>query len=240
MSESGARVLFVLTSTSTMGEGGHRTGVWLEEFTVPYYAVRDAGFAAEIVTTAGGPVPFDPRSTGEASEEIPENTRFRADSGLQAVLKASRSIEQVIFGDYAAIFLPGGHGTMWDLPSSTALARAVGEIFAAGRPVAAVCHGPAGLVGARAPDGKPLVAGRWVAAFTTEEEVAVGLKDVVPFLLDERLAALGARLVNGRNFTPTAVVDGNLITGQNPQSALDTAALLLAALRRPNGKGAPT
>lgn len=239
MSEPEQTILFVLTSTSAM-EGGHATGAWLEEFTVPYYAIRDAGFTADVVTTAGGAVPFDPRSTGDESGEIAENRRFRSDAELQAVVRSTRSVEQVPFGEYAGIFLPGGHGTMWDLPNSTALARGVSEMFAAGKPVAAVCHGPAGLVSATAPDGRPLVAGRWVAAFTTDEEVAVGLKDAVPFLLDERLAALGARLVKGRNFVPTAVVDGNLITGQNPQSALDTAALLLAALRRAKDKGKTT
>lgn len=224
-------VLFVLTSTKTMGAGGKPTGAWLEEFTVPYYAIRDGGFAAGIATTAGGAVPFDPRSTERGSSEVPENRRFRADPELQAVIQTTLSVAQVGFGDYVAIFLPGGHGTMWDFPNSAALARGVSEIFAAGKPVAAVCHGPAGLVSATAPNGRPLVANRWVSAFTTKEEVAVGLKEAVPFLLDERLASLGARIVKGRNFATTAVVDGKLITGQNPNSARASAALLIAALR---------
>jgi putative intracellular protease/amidase len=224
-------VLFVLTSTKTMGEGGKPTGAWLEEFTVPYYAIRDAGLPADIATTAGGAVPFDPRSTEGASAKVPENIRFRSDPELQAAIRTTPSVEQVRFGDYAAIFLPGGHGTMWDFPNSAALGCGVSDIFAAGKTVAAVCHGPAGLVGAIAPDGRPLVAGRWVSAFTTEEEVALGLKKAVPFLLDERLASLGARIVKGGNFATTAVVDGRLITGQNPKSARATAALLIAGLR---------
>ena len=231
MAQSQKAVLFVLTSTKTIGASGKPTGAWLEEFTVPYYAIRDAGFAASIATTAGGAVPFDPRSTENGSVDVPENTRFRTDAELQAAVQTTSPVEQVRFGDYAAIFLPGGHGTMWDFPNSAALARGVSDIFAAGKPVAAVCHGPAGLVCATAPDGRPLVANRWVSAFTTKEEVAVGLKEAVPFLLDERLASLGARVVKGRNFATTAVVDGRLITGQNPQSARATAALLIAALR---------
>jgi len=176
-------------------------------------------------------VPFDPRSTEEGSAEVPENRRFRSNPELQAAVQTTPSMEQVRFDHYAAVFLPGGHGTMWDFPSSAALARGVSEIFAGGKPVAAVCHGPVGLVGATAPDGRPLVANRWVSAFTTDEEVAVGLKEAVPFLLDARLASLGARIVKGDNFATTAVVDGRLITGQNPNSARATAALLIAALR---------
>jgi putative intracellular protease/amidase len=231
MAQSQKAVLFVLTSTKTMGVSGKPTGAWLEEFTVPYYAIRDAGFVTSVATTAGGAVPFDPRSTESGSVDVPENMRFRTDAELHTAVQTTPSVEQVRFDDYAAIFLPGGHGTMWDFPNSTALARGVSDIFAAGKPVAAVCHGPAGLVRATAPDGRPLVANRWASAFTTKEEVAVGLKEVVPFLLDERLASLGARVVKGRNFATTAVVDGRLITGQNPQSARATAALLIAALR---------
>jgi putative intracellular protease/amidase len=231
MAQSQKAVLFVLTSTKTMGVSGKPTGAWLEEFTIPYYAIRDAGFVTSVATTAGGAVPFDPRSTESGSVDVPENMRFRTDAELHTTVQTTPSVEQVRFDDYAAIFLPGGHGTMWDFPNSTALARGVSDIFAAGKPVAAVCHGPAGLVRATAPDGRPLVANRWASAFTTKEEVAVGLKEVVPFLLDERLASLGARVVKGRNFATTAVVDGRLITGQNPQSARATAALLIAALR---------
>jgi putative intracellular protease/amidase len=231
MVQSQQTVLFVLTSTKAMGAAEKPTGAWLEEFTVPYYAIRGAGLLADIATIAGGAVPFDPRSTEEGSAELPENRRFRSDPELQAAIQRTSSVEQTRFADYAAIFLPGGHGTMWDFPHSAALARVVSDIFAADKPVAAVCHGAAGLVSATARDGRPLVANRWVSAFTTEEEVALGLKKAVPFLLDERLASLGARIVKGGNFVTTAVVDGRLITGQNPKSARATAALLIAALR---------
>jgi putative intracellular protease/amidase len=229
------RILFVLTSTDTMGETGEPTGLWLEEFTVPYFAVYDAGYEIDVVSTAGGGVPIDPRSLSGESDEIAENQRYRSGAALQKILQWTRSVGEIRFEDYCAVFLPGGHGTMWDLPRSLPLARGIADLFTLGRIVAAVCHGPAGLLGARLPDGSPLVGGRWVAAFTSEEESAVGLKDKVPFLLDEALVAAGARLVKGEPFAPTAVAHGNLITGQNPQSARLTAGLLVAALR---GQGA--
>lgn len=227
------KVLFVLTSTATMGVGGKPTGLWLEEFTIPYFAIHDAGYSIDIVSTAGGAVPIDPRSVGgESARQLAENGRYLNDPQLVAALAETPLVEEVRFGDYAAVFLPGGHGTMWDLPKSQTLADGVVELFTAGKPVAAVCHGPAGLVGATLPDGRPLVAGRYVSAFTTEEEVAVGLRNAVPFLLDARLAELGAHLVKGEPFKPTAVENGNLITGQNPQSARAAAALLVAELKQ--------
>ncbi len=222
------RILFVLTSSDTLGESGEPTGLWLDEFTVPYYALRDAGFQVDVVSIRGGRVPIDPRSAEDTS--ITANRRYQADAETQAVVEATPSIEEVDFADYAALFLPGGHGTMWDLPESTTLAAGVAALYAAGKPVAAVCHGPAGLVGAQGPDGQPLVRGKRVSAFTTREEEAVGLEKVVPFLLDRRLEALGAELVRGEPFTETAVADGNLITGQNPQSAGKVARLLRDAL----------
>ena len=228
-----ARILFVVTSTATMGEGGDATGLWLEEFTVPYVALTDAAQSIEVVSTVGGVVPIDPRSLTDEAFEIPENRRYRDDPALQRLLHATRPVDRVRFAEYDTIFLPGGHGTMWDLPHCQPLAGGIGEMLTAGKPVAAVCHGPSGLLGAKLWDGRPAVAGRWVAAFTTEEEIAVGLRSKVPFLLDEKLVALGARVIKGEPFVPLAVAHANLITGQNPQSAREVAGLVLAALRRP-------
>ncbi len=226
------RILFVLTSTTRMGDGGEPTGLWLDEFTVPYFAIRDVGHHVDVVSTAGGAVPIDPRSMSGEAAQVPENRRYQSEPELVAMLRSTLSVQQVSFTDYNAIFLPGGHGTMWDLPDNRVLARGISDMFMAGKPVAAVCHGPAGLIGATLPNGRPLVAGRWVTAFTTEEERSVGLQDKIPFLLDEKLAALGARLVKGAPFTPVAVVQENLITGQNPQSAREAAGIVIAALQR--------
>lgn len=225
-------VLFVATSTARAGEHGQPTGLWLEELSVPYLALRNAGHVVDVVSIAGGPVPIDPRSTGGEQDQVPENRRFRDDPKLASILHDTRPVSAVRFLDYAGIFLPGGHGTMWDFPNHQVLAQGISALFAAGRPVAAVCHGPSGLIGATRPDGRPLVTDRWIAAFTTEEEAVVAMQDKVPFLLDERLASLGARLVKGDAFKPMAVAHDHLITGQNPISARDTAALLIAALQR--------
>jgi len=224
------KILMALTSSATMGASGEPTGLWLEEFTEPYYALRDAGFEVTVVSTAGGAVPLDPRSLGEDAEKVEANIRFHDDGALRAALSDTPALADVNALLYDAIFLPGGHGTMWDLPESDKLAADVSALHAVGKPVAAVCHGPAGLVRATTPEGEPLVKGRRVSAFLTEEEELVGLKEQVPFLLDERLEALGATLVRGEPFTETAVADGGLFTGQNPQSAAKVAELLIGAL----------
>jgi putative intracellular protease/amidase len=224
------KILFVLTSAATMGDSDKPTGLWLEDFTEPYYALRDGGYDIDVVSIAGGKVPLDPASLG--GDETPQSDqRFNEDPQARGILENTRSVDQVDFGAYDAVFLPGGHGTMWDLPGSAALARGVEQLYAAGKPVAAVCHGPAGLVSAKGPDGRPLVAGKRVSAFTEAEEDAVKLKDKIPFLLDQRLRELGAEVVEAPPFQEMAVADGHLITGQNPQSAAKTAELLMGLLK---------
>lgn len=132
---------------------------------------------------------------------------------------------------YSAVFLPGGHGTMWDLPESESLASLIGQAWGAGKVVAAVCHGPAGLVNARDENGKPLVAGRRVAAFTNTEEIAANMDKAVPFARETRIRELGAYYESGPDFQPFAVCDGRLVTGQNPASSEKVAELVLQALR---------
>ncbi len=232
MSQINKKILMVLTLSATMGGSDEPTGLWLEEFTEPYYALLDAGFDVTVVSTAGGAVPLDPRSLGEDAEKNEANIRYHDDGATRDTLSDSPALADVTAFEYDAIFLPGGHGTMWDLPESDKLASDVSALNAAGKPVAAVCHGPAGLVGATTPDGEPLVKGKRVSAFLTEEEELVGLREQIPFLLDERLESLGATLVKGEPFTETAVADGGLITGQNPQAAAKVAELLITALNR--------
>ena len=154
MANSAQKILFVLTSSATMGTGGKPTGAWLEEFTVPYYFIRDAGLATDVATTAGGAVPFDPRSSGEGSTEIVENRRFDSDIKLKALVKSTPSVEQVRFGNYAAIFLPGGHGTMWDLPNSIALLAASARCSRPASRWRRYVTAQPGLVSATAPDGQ--------------------------------------------------------------------------------------
>jgi len=223
------KVLFVLTSHSVLGNTGRSTGVFLEELAVPYWYLLDRGHAVRFASIAGGEVPIDPGSR-EPSQLSPAIERFLGDEQAMAALRDTPAVETCSIEDFDALYLPGGHGTMWDLPSSPVLARLVGDAFEAGRVVAAVCHGPAGLVGAKLADGRPLVAGRRVAAFTDEEEAAVGLADVVPFLLEQRLRELGADVAVAAKFTSNVVRDGRLVTGQNPQSSEAIAAALAAAM----------
>lgn len=221
-------ILIVTTSHDRIGETGKPTGVWLEELAAPYFLFRDAGAEVTIASVAGGRVPVDPSSV--AGEQSPSVARFAADTVAQAAIAASPAVATLDLAAYDAVFLPGGHGTVWDLPQSEALATGLGAAFAAGKVVAAVCHGPAGLVNVVGPDGQPLVSGRRVAGFTNTEEVKAGLDTTVPFLLEDRLRALGGRYEKGEDFTSFAVADGRLVTGQNPQSSEAVARLVLEAL----------
>ncbi len=222
-------ILIVTTSHGAIGNTGKRTGLWLEELTTPYYIFRDAGAAVTIASIKGGAVPIDPRS--EEGDLPASAKRFRADPEAKRAFGTTLPINAVDVSPYDAIFLPGGHGTMWDLPESRDLAVRVAQAYEAGKVVAAVCHGPAGLVGAKRADGSPLVAGKRVSAFTNEEEEAAGLTKAVPFLLETRLAELGAHVETGPRFQPLAIRDGQLVTGQNPASAEKVAELVLSALR---------
>jgi putative intracellular protease/amidase len=223
-------ILFIVTSHGMLGDTGHPTGVWLEELTTPYYALTDAGYTVEVASIKGGAVPVDPRSLEE--ETLPPSVqRYQKDDVLQKKLSSTPGIAAIDEKNYAAVFLPGGHGTMWDLPYNPRLAEIVSKTYEAGKPVAAVCHGPAGLVGVKLSDGNYLVNGKKIATFTNEEEEAVGLTEKVPFLLESKLKEQGAIVQKVENFKPFAVRDGLLITGQNPPSSEKVASLLMEALK---------
>ena len=224
------RVLMIITSHARMGEGGKPTGVWAEELATPYYALKDAGVQVDLASPKGGPVPFDPGSVKPAGQNPAEVDRLLSDEAAQAQLSKTAPAVQVDGAAYDAIFLPGGHGTMWDLPVDDGVRRAVEAAHAAGRVIAAVCHGPAGLVSARASNGESIVAGKRVNAFTDEEETAAGLDKIVPFMLESRLRELGGRFERGPMWGAYAVRDGQLITGQNPASSKLVAEKVLEAL----------
>ncbi|MET4897819.1 type 1 glutamine amidotransferase domain-containing protein [Sphingomonadaceae bacterium jetA1] len=225
------RILMVTTSADRMIPGTEPTGVWLEELTTPYYAFRDAGAEVTLASIKGGAVPIDQRSVNADGENDASVERYLKDEALKAEVAATPVFTAIDPSGYDALFLPGGHGTMFDYPVSEELARLVERFDRAGKIVAAVCHGPAGLVSAKKADGTPLVAGRRVAGFTDSEEHAVGLAEAVPFLLEARLKALGADHEGGPDFMPFALRDGNLVTGQNPASATRTAELVMEALQ---------
>lgn len=226
------KILFVVTSAATMGTSGEPTGLWFEELATPYYAFIDAGAEVDIVSIAGGAAPIDPRSKKPIGENPASVDRFLRDPKASAKIADTKPIAAIDASQYDAVFLPGGHGTMWDLPASTALADTVVETLNRGAVVAAVCHGPAGLVSAKFADGKPVVAGKRVAAFTNSEEVAAKLDKTVPFFLEDRLRELGAKVQTAPDFQPLALRDGNLVTGQNPASSAKVAELVLQALEQ--------
>jgi putative intracellular protease/amidase len=224
------KILMILTSQATMGDDPRPTGVWFEELTTPYYAFIDAGVHVDIASIAGGKIPIDPHSLAVAGKNPPSVERFLKDPVAMRKIEASMRIDGMTTNSYAAIFLPGGHGTMWDLPASTHLADLLSAAWTDGKVVSAVCHGPAGLLKVKDTTGQPLVAGRRVAAFTNSEEMAAGLSDKVPFLLESRFRGLGARYESGPDFQPFAIRDGKLVTGQNPASSIDVAHLVLQAI----------
>lgn len=212
-------VLILTTSNGVKGDTGDKTGFHWEELTTPYYRFREAGYEVTFGSVKGGRPPADPSS--ETPESMTDSVKkFQADDAAMTALGKSLPIDQINAGDYDAIFLPGGHGTMWDLAQTDAVGTLIGKAYDNGAIVGAVCHGPAGLVGAKTADGQPLVKGRRVNSFTDAEEEAVGQTDVVPYLLESKLRELGGLFEgNEDNFEPYVVADGRLVTGQNPPSS---------------------
>jgi putative intracellular protease/amidase len=224
------KILIVLTSHDQLGDTGKKTGFWLEEFAAPYYVLKDAGAAIAVASPKGGLPPLDPKS------EVPEfqtelTQRFRTDTAAQAELANTKKLADVSADDFDAVFYPGGHGPMWDMPDN-ATSIALIEAFAkSDKPVGAVCHAPVALVNVRGKDGEYLVKGKRVTGFTNAEEEAVGLSAIVPFLLEDRLKERGSLYSKTANWISYVQVDGRLVTGQNPASSGSAAEELLKLLR---------
>lgn len=222
------RILMVLTSHDVLGDTGRKTGFWLEEFAAPYYVFTDAGGDVVLASPKGGQPPIDPKSDDPANQ-TPAMTRFKRDSATQKALANTVKLEDVSEKDFDTIFYSGGHGPMWDLtgnPTSIALIEA---FWKAGKPVAAVCHAP-GVFHKVTIDGEPFVKGKRVTGFTNTEEEEVQLTHVVPFLVEDELRRLGGIFEKTDNWLPFAVVDGRLVTGQNPASSTAGATELLRLL----------
>ncbi|ACV57675.1 ThiJ/PfpI domain protein [Alicyclobacillus acidocaldarius subsp. acidocaldarius DSM 446] len=215
------KVLMVVTSADKMTDG-HPTGLWLSEFAEPYTEFKQAGYEVTVASPRGGQAPIDERSV--------QNGELNQWPEAVEILKQTIPLSQVSASDYDAIFLPGGHGTMFDFPDSAELQALIRTFAESGKVVAAVCHGPAGLVNVRLSNGDPLVKGKRVTAFTDEEERAVKLDDKVPFMLETRLRELGAQFVAQPMWSDHVERDGNLITGQNPQSGISAAKAVIQAL----------
>ncbi len=208
------RVLIVLTSHDTLGNTGKETGFYLPEVTHPLVIFEAAGFEVDYVSPKGGKAPMS-----GVDLQDPLNKAFLDDPAKVTQVETTLTPAQVDPARYNAIFYVGGHGTMWDFPNDESLAQIAAAIYEQGGIVGAVCHGPAGLVNIRLSEGTYLVAGKNVTSFTNEEEVAVELNQVVPFLLESKLIEQGATHRKAANFQANVIVDDRLVTGQNPASA---------------------
>ncbi|MFT4225057.1 type 1 glutamine amidotransferase domain-containing protein [Micropruina sp.] len=221
---STARVLLVLTSHDDLG-GIRKTGFYIDEAAEPWQVFTAAGYTVDFASVQGGVPPQDGRRIGD-----PVQDEFLNDPQVARLLAHTPALADVDAAGYDAVFYVGGHGTMWDFPTSPDVARVGREVYQSGGVVAAVCHGPAALLNLTLADGTHLVDGRRVTGFSNAEEEAVGLTEVVPFLLAEEMSARGATHVAAPNFTENVVVDGRLVTGQNPQSAAGAAREVVAVL----------
>ena len=225
------KILLVLTSHGQLGNTGKPTGFWLEELAAPYYVFKDAGVELLLASPKGGQPPLDPKSD-EPDAQTDATRRFRADREAMHALASTTPLASVNADDFDAVFYPGGHGPLWDLAESRESRALIESTLAAGKPVAAVCHAPGVLRHVHAADGTSLVKGKRVTGFANSEEAAVGLTQVVPFLVEDMLKANGGEYSKGADWQSHVVTDGLLVTGQNPASSADGAKALLQVLRR--------
>jgi putative intracellular protease/amidase len=222
-------VLIVLTSHAELGNTGEKTGFWLEEFASPYYRLKDAGLTLTLASPKGGQPPLDPKSD-QADFHTNATRRFDTDSAAQAKLANTAKLADINADDFDAVFYAGGHGPLWDLYDDSQSIALIERLIATNKPVAVVCHACAVLLNAKDQDGHPLVKGKQVTGFSNSEEAAVGLTDVVPYLLEDQLVAMGGLYQQAEDWNPLVVVDGLIITGQNPASSDGVAEALLKAI----------
>jgi len=223
------KILMVLTSHDQLGDTGQQTGFWLEEFAAPYYVFKGAGAQITLASPKGGQPPLDPKSSDPLAQTA-ATLRFDADLEARAALANTLTLDDVRAENYDALFYPGGHGPLWDLAVDPRSAALIERFQALGKPVGAVCHAPAVLRNVRGADGEPLVKGKRVTGFSNSEEAAVGLGDVVPFLVEDMLKANGGQYSCAADWRSHVAVDGLLVTGQNPASSEASAEALLKLL----------
>ncbi|WP_457108770.1 type 1 glutamine amidotransferase domain-containing protein [Methylobacterium sp. P5_C11] len=225
------KILMVLTSHEQLGDTGRKTGFWLEELAAPYYVFKDAGAEVVLASPKGGRPPLDPKSN-EPGFQTDLTRRFEADREANAVLSDTARLDGVTHEGFDAVFYPGGHGPLWDLAEDPTSVRLIETTLQAGKPVTLVCHAPGVLRHAKSPNGRSIVEGKAVTGFTNTEEEAVGLTEVVPFLVEDELKRNGGAFSKGGDWEPYVVGDGLLITGQNPASSGPAAERLLDLLAR--------
>ena len=226
------KVLIVLTSHDELGDTGRKTGFWLEELAAPYYRFTEAGAQVVLASPQGGQPPLDPASN-EPDFQTEQTRRFEADPDALAAVANTVRLDSVSVDDVDAVFYTGGHGPLWDLAEDADSVRLIESTLRAGKPLTLVCHAPGVLRHAVDGNGAPLVQGRTVTGFTNSEEEAVGLTDVVPFLVEDELTKLGGVYLKGDDWQPYVVRDGLLITGQNPASSAPAADALIELVGKP-------
>jgi putative intracellular protease/amidase/predicted enzyme related to lactoylglutathione lyase len=219
------KIVMVLTSHDKLGNTGRPTGFWLEEFAAPYFVFRDAGVELTLASPKGGQPPLDPKS------DLPENqtpamARFKKNKTAQEALANTAKLSSVKSEDFDTVFYPGGHGPMWDLAEDPVSIALLESFYNSGKPIALVCHSP-GVLRHVTYKGEPLVKGKRVTGFTNGEEEEMKLTKVVPFLVEDELLRLGAVFEKKANWQPFSIVDGRLVTGQNPASSTSAAKALL-------------
>ncbi|CDM58936.1 MULTISPECIES: type 1 glutamine amidotransferase domain-containing protein [Rhizobium] len=222
------KILMVLTSHDQLGNTGKLTGFWLEEFAAPYYVFKDAGAEITLASPKGGQPPIDPKSD-EPANQTEAMARFKGDPAAQKELANTVMLSDVKADGFDTVFYPGGHGPMWDLVNDRNSIALIESFYNAGKPVAAVCHAP-GVLRKVTYQGQPLVKGKRVTGFANSEEEAVHLTEVVPFLVEDELKRLGGHYEKAGDWADFTIVDGRLITGQNPASSTSAAKKLLKLL----------
>lgn len=222
------KILVVLTSHEDLGNTGKKTGFWTEELAAPYYALADQGAEITLASPKGGQPPIDPKSE-DPSAQTDATRRMAEDKELLAQLSNTKKLSEINPADYDAVFYPGGHGPLWDLAEDSTSQQLIVDFYKADKPVAFVCHAPGVLRHVKI-DGEYLVNGKNVTGFTNTEEEAVQLTDIVPFLVEDMLKENGGNYSKIGDWSPYAVVDGKLITGQNPASSEKVAEELLKML----------
>jgi putative intracellular protease/amidase len=222
------KILMVLTSHDQLGNTGRKTGFWLEEFAAPYFVFRDAGVDLTLASPKGGQPPVDPKSD-MPENQTPAMERFKKDLAAQKALANTAKLADMKAEDFDTVFYVGGHGPLWDLAESPVSIALLESFYNSGKPIALVCHSP-GVLRHVKYQGEPLVKGKRVTGFTNGEEEEVKLTQVVPFLVEDELRRLGADFENLPNWQPFSVVDGHLITGQNPASSTSAAQALVKLL----------
>lgn len=224
------KVLMVLTSHSELGDTGKKTGFWAEEFAAPYYVLADAGAEIALASPKGGKPPIDPSSTKEDAQ-TEATKRFDEDKELQEKLAYTKKLEEVNASEFDGVFYPGGHGPLWDLAVDLKSIALIEDFYSQMKPLAFVCHAP-GVLGNTESNMEPLVRGKNVTGFSNSEEEAMGLTNVVPFLVEDKMNQMGANYSKGEDWSSYVMVDGKLITGQNPASSEEAAKALLKLLRQ--------